>query len=191
MAKPDAAFPDTRWTLIQQRNLRTESPELAAAAAEDLCTLYWKPIFAFISASIRNRDEAEDLTQEFFASALKADIFATVDPAKGKLRNYLLGAVKHFLSNQRRKYLTQKRGGEISFQSVDESHAELPDSKMLPADRAFDRQWAKLLVESALEQLQTEYQTRSKQDWFECPAPSPRFSRKTRKNRSLPETRNN
>ena len=91
-------FRTTRWSLIAAAN-NTAEPKARQALAE-LCELYWYPIYAYIRRTGHNADRAQDLTQEFFARLLEKRGIAGADQSRGRFRNYLLGAVRHFLANE-------------------------------------------------------------------------------------------
>ena len=87
------AFATTHWSVVL-----TAQGESAAAqeALERLCRTYWPPIYSFIRREGRTVEDAQDLTQSFFARLLERRDFAAVSQEKGRLRSYLLAALKHF-----------------------------------------------------------------------------------------------
>ncbi len=108
----------THWSLVLDAGMQTGS--LASGEAlETLCGDYWPPIYACVRRGGRSREEAEDLTQEFFASLLRYDSFSRVDPGKGRFRSFLLASLKHFLSNQWHRERAKKRGGGRPVISLD------------------------------------------------------------------------
>lgn len=124
-----------------------------------MCRTYWYPLYAFIRRQGHTPEDAEDLTQGFFARLLETDYLVAVDPAKGRFRSFLLAAIKHFLSDERDKAAAQKRGGGRTFVSLNELAVEEQRlvSGTLSAERAFDRRWAMTLLEGAQNRLRTEY----------------------------------
>lgn len=162
-------FPSTRWSLILGQSA---SDVQRRRAADELCRLYWQPVYAFIRHSLPGEagsgvghDQAEDLTQGFFASALAGGLFEDADPGRGRLRSYLLGAVKNFVAAEHRKAAAAKRGGDISFVHIDArreeenrySGAVAITDRGLPPDQWFDRRWAEGLLETGLRSLRDEY----------------------------------
>src|SRR6185436_1085314 len=146
------AFAPTRWTLVLRA--RGDSSEGRAALGE-LCEAYWTPVFRFLRGEGRNEDSARDLTQEFFARLLARGGFDTVEPGRGRFRSFLLGAVKHFLSDVRDHERRLKRGGgqviEPLAAGTDTSPGlQIPDPSSAPSDTFFDRQWALVLMDRAL-----------------------------------------
>jgi RNA polymerase sigma-70 factor (ECF subfamily) len=100
-------FSTTNWSVVLEA--QGGSPA-AQQALEMLCRTYWRPIYTFIKREGTGPDEAEDLTQEFFAMLLERRNFDAVRKEKGRLRSYLLTSVKHFLVSQHRRAVTVKRG---------------------------------------------------------------------------------
>src|SRR5688500_12959116 len=100
-------FATTHWTQVLQA--RGDSPE-ARAALSELCDGYYGPVFAFIRHNAADEDAAGELTQEFFRRLLSGKGISSVDPERGRFRSFLLGAVKHFLSDARDRERRLKRG---------------------------------------------------------------------------------
>ena len=156
-AAPDHSFCPTRWTLVLQAQGRT--PE-ARAALSELCAAYYAPVQEFIRQWLRGADNADDLTQEFFAEILSRGGVDGAQPQRGRFRSVLLGAVKHFLSHAREREQAQKRGGGMEFHPLDAGH-DAPDPA-LPPDAAFDRQWALTLLSRAMDSLEAQFAAEDK-----------------------------
>jgi RNA polymerase sigma-70 factor (ECF subfamily) len=169
------AFAPTRWTLILRA--RGETPE-ARAALSELCEAYYQPVLRFLRREGRDEDAARELTQGFFARILSNGAFEQADPERGRFRSYLLGALKHFLADQRKREDRLKRGGGLTAESLDAADAA-DDSASLqivdpaaPAPEAFfDREWALAVMARALEILQKEFATADRVDQFEALKP--------------------
>jgi RNA polymerase sigma-70 factor (ECF subfamily) len=161
-------FANTRWSLVVQA--RDREPDNAARALEELCQVYWMPLYAYVRRRGYNVEDAQDLTQDFFTRFLAKDALAQVAPEKGKFRSYLLAALKHFLANEWDKARAQKRGGGAVHVSFDTQEAETryrsAPSDALTPDRLFDRQWALVVLDLALNHLEAEHDTREKQRLF-------------------------
>src|SRR5580704_9931866 len=91
------AFRTTRWTQVLAA--RGESPE-ARRALRHLCEVYYSPVEAFVRRYRAGHDDARDLTHQFFVKLLERNSLKGVERTQGRFRSYLLGAVKHFLSDQ-------------------------------------------------------------------------------------------
>jgi DNA-directed RNA polymerase specialized sigma24 family protein len=152
----DATFHPTRWTLVLRT--RGESEE-ARTALSELCEAYYTPMVAFLRRDGRGDDAAREKTHAFFASVLAGGL-GTPDPARGRFRSYLLGALKHFLINQRDAELTAKRGGgaeHVSLANENETFPGLPMPGVSDDTLAFDREWALALIGRALDLLEREH----------------------------------
>jgi RNA polymerase sigma-70 factor (ECF subfamily) len=133
-----------------------------------LCNAYYEPVTTFLRYELRDADAARELAHDFFANLLAGGAVLRADRERGRFRSYLLGAVKHFLSNQRAARQRLKRGGGAEKISLDETEAHsVPDATVLSPDAAFDRQWALTVVAHALEALQLECAAEGRADFFE------------------------
>src|SRR5687767_3585051 len=118
-------FRTTHWSVVLEA---AGSSEESRSALENLCGQYWQPLYVFVRGRGYRPEQAQDLTQEFFAGFLAADSLEKVHPDKGKFRTFLLAALKNFLLNDWRDSNRLKRGGGKEFISWDAFDAE---------DRAF------------------------------------------------------
>lgn len=167
------AFVTTQWTRVLEA--RGNSPE-AKAALGDLCAAYYAPVFAFVRRNARNEDAARDLTQEFFARLLAKHGLNSVEQSKGRFRSYLLGAVKHFLSDSRDRAKALKRGSGETHESIEPGTdtspgLQLPDESALSPDAEFDKKWALTILDRGLIALANENKIAGKSDHFEILKP--------------------
>src|SRR5438552_6726105 len=102
-----AAFTTTHWSVVLEA--QGESPA-AQEALEKLCCTYWRPIYAFLRRQGFGPEEAEDMTQGFFAQLLERRKFSALRQEKGRLRSFLLGALKYFVADEQRRAMAIKRG---------------------------------------------------------------------------------
>ena len=179
MVNPDESsspqsFPSTRWTLIAKATDVDEGER--AAALEELCRMYWPPVFTFIRSMGASQVEAEDLTQGFFADFLAREDFKKPRPERGKLRSFLLGAVSHFMANDWRDRRRLKRGGGATLLSLDgltdAGHGGsgiclLEPRDSLTPEALFDRQWALTLLSEVLGELRVRYEERGQAELFD------------------------
>ena len=156
---PTAAFPHTRWSLVLAAT-REPSPA-AEAALEALCRAYWFPLYAYVRRSGQAPPDAQDLTQEFFRHLLEKRWLAAADREKGRLRTFLVTALKHFMAKQWRRANARRRGGSLALVPFDTAIAEsryaAVASAGLAADAVFDRDWALALLDLTLRRLETEF----------------------------------
>jgi RNA polymerase sigma factor (sigma-70 family) len=166
-ANHSSPFAPTRWTLVLRAS--GDSPESRAALSE-LCESYYPPVFRFLRREGREEDEARELAQEFFARLLERSGLKA-DPDRGRFRSYLLGAVKHFLADQRRHAQREKRGGGQEPARLDaaEGPEELRDepSHAASPDTWFDRQWALTVMERGLATVERDFQAIGKARQFD------------------------
>ena len=102
-------FPSTRWSLVLAVT-RKDAPE-AAAALEHLCGTYWYPLYAYVRRCGHSAHDVQDLTQEFFRRLLEHRWLDAADQAKGRLRSFLIVALKNFMAKEWRRGSAQRRGG--------------------------------------------------------------------------------
>src|SRR2546428_4590250 len=100
-------FVTTHWSVVLAAQGRSPAAE---EALEKLCRTYWRPIYSFVRREGRTVEDAQDLTQSFFARFLERRDFDAVRQEKGRLRSYLLMSLKHFLVNERQHAMSIKRG---------------------------------------------------------------------------------
>jgi RNA polymerase sigma factor (sigma-70 family) len=151
-------FTTTHWSVVLQA--QGESPA-AQEALEKLCRTYWWPLYGYVRRQGYNPEEAQDLTQGFFALLLERRDFDAVRREKGRLRSYLLTSLKNFLAKARRRELAVKRGEGRALVSLEQllerERADLEPADTLSADRIYERRWALTLLEQALGRLEEEY----------------------------------
>ena len=162
------AFAGTRWSVVVLAR-GGDSPE-AGKALEELCQVYWYPLYAFVRRSGHGHHEAEDLTQGFFLHFISRDSLAHVEPAKGKFRSFLLASLKHYLVNERERAGARKRGGgqvlvSIDMEGADGRYACEPADKKTP-ETVYERRWAMIVLESAMNELRQEYDKKGRADFF-------------------------
>ena len=151
-------FPTTRLSLV-----------LAAAgdgrgshdALDALCRMYWAPLYAFIRRQGHEAEDARDLTQAFIARLIEKGTLRQFQRERGRFRSFLLGCLKHFLSNQRDFERARKRGGGVPALSLDdiaevESVARLELAGQSTPETIFERQWALSVLQQAMARLAEE-----------------------------------
>ena len=162
-------FPATHWSVV----LEAKGKSVAAQQAlEKLCRIYWRPVHSFIRRQGKAPEEAEDLTQSFFALLLERRDFDAVRRDKGRLRSYLLTSLKHFLASEHRRAMTAKRGkGQRPVPLEELTAAEqlgMEPADPLTADRLYERRWALTLMDQVLRRLKDEYQAAGNAQLFDC-----------------------
>jgi len=169
-SKPEA-FATTHWSLVLAAQGQSSAAE---AALEELCRIYWRPLYAFACRQGYDPEEARDLPQGFFELLLKRRDLDAASREKGRLRSYLLVSFKHFLGGERRREMTIKRGHGQWLIPLEELYAieragvpvdALVDS--LSADRLYQRRWASTLIEHVLKRLKNEYRANGNATLFD------------------------
>ena len=165
-------FATTHWSLVDAAKPDEASRTHVREALEELCRAYWYPLYAFVRNRGYSADDAQDLTQAFFARIIETGGFASADRERGRFRSYLLGAMKHFLANDWNRAKTQKRGGHVQFMEWDalddpeDRYAEASKQWDDP-ERVFDSEWALEIVSGALKALREEMVRAGKADRFD------------------------
>ena len=164
-----AGFETTHWTVILEA--RDQREPSAGKALESLCATYWYPLYAFVRRQGASSHEAEDLTQEFFRRFIQRNGLASVRPAAGKFRSFLLVCLKNFLANQRERSQAQRRGGGRPVLTLNSDDAEtrysLEPADLLTPEKIFERRWAFTVIERTIQELNREYAREEKRALFE------------------------
>ena len=161
------AFVTTHWSVVLAAQDRSPAAE---AALEKLCRTYWWPLYGFVRRQGYRPEEAQDLTQGFFAMLLERRDLDVVRREKGRLRSYLLISLKNFLGKARRREMSVKRGEGRPLVPLDEllarERADLEPADNLSADRIYERRWALTLLEQVLTRLEAEYESAGNANLF-------------------------
>ncbi len=171
LAPQAGIFPDTRWSLILQVH-RPEDQASAGQALNELCRVYWQPLYIYLRRSGLDNEAAKDTVQGFLAHFLSHGGFGRGAPDQGRFRYFLLGSLRNYLVSQARKEGALKRGGQAEFVPMDTQQAEemfqsLADESLSPR-AAYDRQWAHTVWSRALARLREEQRARGKEPLFEA-----------------------
>ena len=162
-------FLTTQWGLVAAAS--AERATEARAALEELYRLYSYPVYAFIRRRGYSREDAQDLTQDFFVHLLEKGTLDRADPLRGRFRNFLLGALEHFLAHAAERAGAGKRGGGCQWVFLDADTAEdryqLAAPEGLTAEKLFDARWATALVEATFARLRGELEAEGKGHLFE------------------------
>jgi DNA-directed RNA polymerase specialized sigma24 family protein len=156
--KKAAQFTSTHWSVVVEA--QGESPA-AQQALEKLCGIYWRPICAFVQRQGIGPEEAKDMTQGFFADLLEHKNLTAVRREKGRFRSYLLGALKYFLADERRRAMAIKRGKGQRLVPLEElspnERTEIEPKDPVTAEQIYERRWASTVLERVLGLLKNEY----------------------------------
>lgn len=169
---PSPRFMTTRWTMILQAGGEGDQ---GAKAMEQFCSDYWYPVYAFIRRQGNGPEDAQDLTQGFFAKLLQKDWLSRVERREARFSTWLLTLVKTHLIKEHERDTAQKRGGHTVPMSSEMAQAEQwfgaePATDESP-ERLFERRWALLVLDAALTHLREECHAEGKGRLFEQLSP--------------------
>jgi RNA polymerase sigma-70 factor (ECF subfamily) len=162
------AFVTTHWSMV----IRAASADSAHASDSlaRLCHTYWLPLYAYVRRRGHSTEDAQDLTQEFFARVLEKRWIGDADRSRGRFRTFLLAAMNHFLADEWDRARAQKRGGGVppeplQFDTAEAQYVQEPADISTP-ERTFERRWALTLLDEVLKRLQAEYEQDGKSSLF-------------------------
>jgi RNA polymerase sigma-70 factor (ECF subfamily) len=162
-------FTATHWSLVLAAGHKS-SPG-SQAALEALCKKYWYPLYAHVRRRGHSPEDAQDLTQDFFARLLRKEYLSRADRHRGRFRTFLLTSLQRFLVNDWQKGRSQRRGGGQSVFSLDKDKTEgrylaEPSDESTP-EKIFEKRWAVTLLEQVLFQLREEFVSNGKGEQFD------------------------
>jgi len=153
-------FPQTRWSVVLAARDGKDTAR-STAALDDLCRAYWYPLYVYVRRRGVSPQDAEDLTQGYFAALIEKDYLAQADRERGKLRSFLLTTLKHHLADEWSKASALKRGQGAKLISIDTADAEqryaLEPADSESPDRVFDQRWALTVLDRVLAALRADY----------------------------------
>src|SRR6185369_14508749 len=161
-------FRTTHWSVVL--NAADTSGLAGQQALEKLCAMYWYSLYAFVRRRGSSAEDAQDLTQAFFAWFLERKSVKLASRERGKFRSFLLTSLKHFLVNEWQRGRARKRGGDVIQIPLDQLTVETryrhePSHDLTP-DRIYERSWAMAVLEQVRGRLQEEYTIAGKGDRF-------------------------
>lgn len=167
------AFVTTNWSLVL--SARDKASPQSTDALEKLCRAYWYPLYAYARRLGHRAEDAEDLTQEFFARLLAKNSLDAADRDKGRFRTFLLTAMKRFVAREWERARAQKRGGGSSSIPLDTALAEslyrTDAGADLSPEKLYERRYALALLDAAFKRLAKEFADAGKVGHFEVLKP--------------------
>lgn len=168
MGKSDL-FPNTDWSLVLRASGRKDG--VAEAALDSLCARYWQPLYVFVRAQGKSKEDTEDIVQGFFAKLLRNENLKSTEESRGRLRSFLLASMRKYLISDLQKQTATKRGsGKIP---IDLESAEdcLPsDPKRNPKEQ-FEHSWALSVLAVVHQALAKEYSDKNQGEFFNTLSP--------------------
>jgi DNA-directed RNA polymerase specialized sigma24 family protein len=147
-------FPATRHSVVAAAG--AVDADIRRTAFGTCVEVYWRPVCSYVRLRWRApADEAEELTQAFFARAFAKNYLETYDPSRARFRTFLRTCVDAFVANERQAAGRLKRGGGVRSVSLDDAAvAHNPDLATVPDfDELFEREWTRSLLATALARL--------------------------------------
>ena len=148
-------FPKTSWTLLGQAS--TGRAHGNPAATNEFTERYYPAVRAYISAIVRDSVMAEELTQQFFVTAvLSGRLLLRADRAKGSFRPYLKQAIRNFLVDEHRRLARRKEESESAvhpdgfkqgWEGLADMASRAPDTDLL-------RAWGQSIVRMAIAKVE-------------------------------------
>lgn len=172
-------FTTTRWSMILLSADANSDEKQHRAALTQLCRTYWRPVFGFACRRGLSIEDAQDVTQDFFAKILENGWLQRADRSRGRFRSLLLKSLQNFLNDAGEKRSARKRGGGVQFVSWEDWMAEAPSHlqisadalESLPPEQLFDLRWAATVVEEALRRLGQECQAKGRLRLYDTLSP--------------------
>lgn len=176
MTAPGESFPLTRLSVLAAA--RSQDGAERARALDVLCAAYWKPVYKYIRLRFsQSPQDAQDLTQGFFADLFERDLLSRFDPRRSRLRTYLRLCADSFALNEIKAASRKKRGGEFAHVALDfsaaedELRAQAIDPASIPSPESleefFEKEWIRSLFSSSVEELRGLCEAREKQRAFQ------------------------
>lgn len=164
-----SGFDTTHWSVV--RAAGSDSTGRARDALAELCGTYWEPLYAYLRRQGHSTEDAEDLTQGFFARVLEKGVFDAADPDRGRFRSFLLASLRHYAANELVHAQAAKRGGvepplPLEFDRAEQRFLAEPEDTATP-ERVFDRRWAFTILDRTMVTLGVEYRRRGRHDVFQ------------------------
>lgn len=164
-------FATTRWSVVLAAADNAAASDFNEALGA-LCNAYWYPLYAFVRRQGHSSDDAQDLTQAFFACLLEKNYLRQADRNRGRFRSFLLSALKHFLADEHDRATALKRGGGRALVSLDalreaESRYALEPAAGLTPEQIFERRWTLTILDQVLSRLRADYSRHGKQQLFD------------------------
>jgi RNA polymerase sigma-70 factor (ECF subfamily) len=162
-----ASFPTTRRSVVLALASTDEAER--TRAFDTLVACYWKPLYKFARVAWRRSSEdAEDLTQSFFARAFEKESLAAYDVGKASFRTFLRLLFERHVNNEWKAGQRIKRGGgevHLDFESAEvEVAGELPAA--ITPEEYFQREWVRSVFAVAVDRLRERCEREEKQVQF-------------------------
>jgi RNA polymerase sigma-70 factor (ECF subfamily) len=162
-------FETTHWSTVLAAGSQSTVRSREALAA--LCETYWYPLYAYLRRRGHSSEDAEDLTQGFFARVIEKGVLQVASRERGRFRSFLLTSLKHYVANERDHAQALKRGGataplSLEFETARGRYEREPQDATTP-ETLFDRRWALTVLDRVMMSQRTDFRQRGKEDLFD------------------------
>jgi RNA polymerase sigma factor (sigma-70 family) len=163
------SFPTTHRSVIAAA--ASSEPALRREALDAIITAYWKPVYKYVRLKWnKDSEDARDITQEFFTSALDRGLFERYDAARALFRTYLRTCVDHHVLNETEAASRIKRGGTVTLVELDYESADhelaISSNGARDMEEYFHREWMRHLFSLAVEDLRLKCEKENKSGQF-------------------------
>jgi RNA polymerase sigma factor (sigma-70 family) len=167
-AQVPGAFPATRHSVIQR--MRADDPDTRREAFGDLVEGYWKPVYKHLRITWRlESEDAQDVTQAFFADAFQKSWLERYEPEKARFRTFVRVCADRFVMNARQSASRLKRGGGVRTVSLDFDTAERELAQLTShadPEEFFHQEFVRALFDSTVQQLRADYEASGRPTHF-------------------------
>lgn len=132
-------------------------------------SVYWRPIYWTFRLDWNvSSEEAQDLTQDYFATFLEKGLWRGVASDRGRFRAYVKATIKHFMLSRRRAQSAWKRGGGRRILDLDRvGEVELgAEARRDSPERRFERELMRSIIDAALAELEEACRLEGRGDSF-------------------------
>ena len=159
-------YPETRWSLVAKA--QGDSGTQVKRALNELCRVYWHPLFASFRNTGLSKHDAEDRTQAFILCVLERQSLASVGPENGKLRTFLKAALTKFNRGEwRREYAQKRGGGKVAISIENDWNEPVAESETDPF-QDFDRHWAMAMLKTVFDRVESHYERKGKRELYQA-----------------------
>ena len=142
-------FPTTRYSAVS--DLLSGDPERRARSIQVITRAYWKPAVKYLRVRWRaSQEQAEDLAQSFFETALRRDLLSSYEPDRGRFRGFFRTCLDRHAIDHYRKDHAARRGGGAAPLELDEG---LVAGDQQSPDAIFEAEWLRHLMQLAITEL--------------------------------------
>ena len=153
-------FPATRHSVIER--IRDGNDDTRRQAFGDLIEGYWRPVYKHLRITWQlTPDDAQDLTQGFFAEAYQKSWLEKFEPGKARFRTFVRVCADRFVMNARQSASRLKRGGAaqtvpLDFEGAEREIAARPLAVPPEAEEFFHQEFVRGLFDNAVRAVRAE-----------------------------------